>query len=55
MAVSAEISATVIRARTKSSMRKNCRIAEDYIVPIETRLAASFAVFSASPQVTSRG
>ena len=41
MAVSAEISATVIRTRTKSSMRKNCRIAEDYIVPVETRLAAS--------------
>src|SRR5216683_6092475 len=30
MAMSAETSATVIRTRAKSSMRKNCRIAADY-------------------------
>jgi hypothetical protein len=30
MAVSAEISATVIRTRANNSMRKNCRIAKDY-------------------------
>jgi hypothetical protein len=30
MAVSAEISATVIRTKAISSMRKNFRIAEDY-------------------------
>jgi len=30
-------------------MRKNCRIAEDYSVPVETRLAASPAAFRASP------
>src|ERR1700688_1329877 len=41
MAVSAQISATVIRTRAKSSMRKNCRIAADYNFPVETRLAAS--------------
>src|SRR5450631_337764 len=38
MAVSAETSATVIRTRAKSSMRKNCRIASDYSFPTETRL-----------------
>src|SRR5271157_2195140 len=32
MAVSAEISATVISTRAKSSMRKNCRIVENYSV-----------------------
>src|SRR6202158_4111112 len=41
MAVSAETSATVIRTRARSSMRKNCRIAENYTSPVETRRAAS--------------
>src|SRR5437660_3997557 len=40
MAVSAETSATVIRTRAKSTMRENCRIAEDYSFLVETRLAS---------------